>query len=91
MELGVRLALFTIEGVPQDQLELCVDKMAGLVSWSKEQKIDRWAFRSALLKALYDDADEYFDSGEGTFRELAAFDNGVATALKRAHDSRVKD
>jgi len=65
--------------------------MSELESWSRKQKIDRWAFRSALLKALYDDADEYFGSGEGTFRELAAFDNGVAAALKRARDPRVKD
>jgi len=85
------LTLFKIEGVPNDQLELCIDKMGELQRWSKEQKIDRWAFRSALLKTLYDDADEYFESGEGTFRELAAFDNGVATALKVMSDSRVKD
>ncbi len=85
------MKLFAIEGVPQDQLDLCVNKMSELIRWSKDQKIDRWAFRSALLKALYDDADEYFESGEGTFRELAAFDNGVATAMKSARDSRVKD
>jgi len=85
------LTLFSIEGVPQDQLELCVNKMEEVVKWSREQKIDRWAFRSALLKALYDDADEYFDSGEGTFRELAAFDNGVATVLKGASDSEGKN
>jgi len=89
--LSIPLTLFKIEGVPNDQLELCIDKMGELQRWSKEQKIDRWAFRSALLKTLYDDADEYFESGEGTFRELAAFDNGVATALKVMSDSRVKD
>ena len=65
--------------------------MGELIRWSKDQKIDRWAFRAALLKILYDDADEYFESGEGTFRELAAFDNGVATALKTERDSRVED
>ena len=85
------LPLFTIEGVPQDQLELCINKLQEVSKWSREQKIDRWAFRSALLKMLYDDADDYFRSGEGTFRELAAFDNGVATALKNMADSRVKD
>jgi len=85
------LTLFAIEGVPQDQLELCIGKMDELARWSKKQNIDRWAFRSALLKTLYDNADEYFESGEGTFRELAAFDNGVATTLKAMSDSRVKD
>jgi hypothetical protein len=87
----ISLTLFSIEGVPQEQLELCIDKMGELAKWYKEQNIDRWAFRSALLKTLYDDADEYFESGEGTFRELAAFDNGVATTLKAISDSRVKD
>jgi hypothetical protein len=85
------LTVFTIDGVPQDQLDSTVKKMEELIRWSKDQKIDRWAFRAALLKTLYDDADEYFESGEGTFRELAAFDNGVATALKTERDSRVKD
>jgi hypothetical protein len=83
------LVLFSIEGVPQDQLDVCVKKIEELVKWSSEQKIDRWAFRSALLKALYDDADSYFGSSEGTFRELAAFDNGVTNALRASRDSRV--
>lgn len=56
--------------------------MDEFVQWAVLEKVDRWAFRASLLKALYDDADDYFKKGEGTFREIAAFDNGVATALK---------
>lgn len=73
-----------IEGVPREAFEMCVGKMDEFAQWSRTEKIDRWAYRAALLKALYESADEYFASGEITFRELAAFDNGVATALKKA-------
>lgn len=72
-----------IEGIPQDSLDRCLDRMHELSQWAVKEKIDRWAFRAALIKALYDNADEYFASGQGTFREIAAFDNGVATALKK--------
>jgi hypothetical protein len=72
-----------VEGVREETLEKCISKMDEVIKWSNDQKMDRWALRAALLKALYDNADEYFESGEGTFREIAAFDNGVATALKK--------
>jgi hypothetical protein len=72
-----------IEGVSKDNLERCIEKLNDLKDWTRKEKMERWAFRAALIKTLYDDADEYFASEEGTFREIAAFDNGVATALKR--------
>jgi len=59
-------------------------------AWVASEKIDSWAYRASLLKALYDSADEYIASGEGTFRELAAFDNGVATALKKLKEKSSK-
>jgi len=71
-------------------LEKCIERMNELAEWSSKEKMDRWAFRASLIKALYDNADEYFDSGEGTFREIAAFDNGVATALKKSMGSGLK-
>jgi hypothetical protein len=76
-----------IEGISQASLNRSVEKMKEIVGWAAQEKIDRWAFRASLLKALYDDADEYFKTGEGTFREIAAFDNGVATALKEFKDA----
>jgi len=75
-----------IEGVQQESLNKCLVKIDELGSWVKSENVDRWAFRASLIKALYDDADAYFASGEGTFREIAAFDNGVATALKTLKD-----
>jgi hypothetical protein len=80
------LRTFSIDGVPQKDLDTCLDKVKDLAKWSREEKIDRWALRASILKALYDDADEYFAEREGTFREIAAFDNGVATALRSMKD-----
>ena len=77
----------TVDGIEQKSLDRCVAKIDEAVQWTVSEKIDRWAFRASLLKALYDDAAKYFRSGEGTFREIAAFDNGVATALKETSDS----
>jgi len=82
------LEKLVVEGVPQVDLEKCVGKLGEVRAWSAKEKIDRWAFRAALLKSLYDIADEYFLSGEGTFREIAAFDNGVATALKKMKEKK---
>ncbi len=79
-----------IEGVSQESLEKSINKMNEVAEWSDKEKIDRWAYRAALLKALYDDADKYFASGEGSFREIAAFDNGVATALKKLKNGQTK-
>jgi hypothetical protein len=70
-----------IEGVPQKDLDSSVDRVEQLVDWAKKEKIDPWALRAALLTALYDNAEEYFVTTKGTYREIAAFDNGVATAL----------
>jgi len=83
--------MLEIEGVPKESLEKCISKLDEFARWAKKEKLDRWAFRAALLKALYDNADEYFVSGEGTFREIAAFDNGVATALKKMIDNSQKN
>ncbi len=80
----------TIGGVPQEDLEKCISKMAEVTDWSRKEKIDQWAVRAALLKSLYDNADMYFASGDGTFREIAAFDNGVASALKKSKDELKK-
>jgi hypothetical protein len=80
------MAAISVDGVPQESLEKCIEKMKELAKWSEKEKIDHWAFRAALLKALYENADEYFAMGAGTFREIAAFDNGVATALKKAKE-----
>jgi hypothetical protein len=80
----------TIEGVPQQDLEKCISKMAEVTDWSREEKVDQWALRAALLKSLYDNADLYFSSGDGTFREIAAFDNGVASALKKSKEESKK-
>jgi hypothetical protein len=71
-----------IEGVPEKDLNLCLKKTEEITEWAKKEKIDPWAFRAALLKALYENAEDYFAAKKGTFREIAAFDNGVATALE---------
>jgi hypothetical protein len=78
--------MLTIEGVPREDLEKCIRKMTEVAEWSRREKIDQWALRAALLKSLYDNADVYFASGDGTFREIAAFDNGVASALKKSKE-----
>ena len=78
---------FSVEGVPQRDLDQTVSKVRELLEWAREENLDRWAFRAALLKALYEDAEEFFKETKGTFREIAAFDNGVATAL----DSMTKE
>ncbi|MGI0090191.1 MAG: hypothetical protein ACREBS_00635 [Nitrososphaerales archaeon] len=71
-----------IEGIAQKDLDQSMNKIDEFQQWARLEKVDRWAFRAALLKALYDDAEEYFASTNGNYRELAAFDNGVATALE---------
>jgi hypothetical protein len=80
----------TIEGVTQEDLEKCIVKLDEITAWVTKEKLDRWAYRAGLLKVLYDNADEYFASGEGTFREIAAFDNGVASALKKLNEQSKK-
>ncbi len=80
------MAKLAVEGVPEKDLEESISKLDEVVDWTSKEKINRWAFRAALLKTLYDNADEYFASGEGTFREIAAFDNGVASALKKLNE-----
>ena len=72
---------FAVDGVPQNDLDRSVKKVEELQKWATENKIDRWAFRASLLKALYQDAEQFFSDTKGTFREIAAFDNGVATVL----------
>jgi hypothetical protein len=70
-----------IEGIPQKDLDRSVEKIEEIQKWAAQEKLDRWAFRAALLKALYEDAEEYFMKTKSTYREMAAFDNGVATTL----------
>jgi hypothetical protein len=84
------MAKLAIEGITQDDLEKCIAKLDEITVWVTKEKIDRWAYRAGLLKVLYDNADEYFASGEGTFREIAAFDNGVASALKKLNEGSNK-
>lgn len=72
----------SIEGIPQKDLDTCIEKVKELQEWAMKEKMDRWAFRAALLKALNEDASDYFEQKRGTFREMAAFDNGVAVALE---------
>lgn len=72
----------SIEGIPQDELDLCLHKIHELQEWAKKRGVDRWAFRAALIKALNDDSKGFFEEAKGTFREIAAFDNGVANALE---------
>lgn len=72
----------SIDGIPQRDLDQSLDKMSELKQWVSKEKIDRWAFRAALLEALNGDANYYFENKKGTFREIAAFDNGVAVALE---------
>ncbi|MDA4111009.1 MAG: hypothetical protein OK439_00610 [Thaumarchaeota archaeon] len=80
------MTALSVDGVPQKDLDECIEKLEDLARWSREKKLDRWAFRAALLKALYDNADAYFVEGGGDFREIAAFDNGVATVLRSVRD-----
>ena len=70
-----------IEGIPQNDLDRCVERIEQFQKWASQEKLDRWAFRAALLKALHEDAEEYFGKTNSTYREMAAFDNGVATTL----------
>jgi len=72
----------SLDGVPQKDLDEASSKVTELTKQLNDARIDRWAIRASLLVALYDDADEYFAQKLGTFRDLAAFDNGVATALR---------
>ena len=80
----------SIEGIPQKDLERSMDKIEQVTQWAKLENIDRWALRAALLKALYEDAEEYFASAKGNYREMAAFDNGVATALESMKNAEEK-
>ncbi len=73
--------MLRIEGIPQKDLDRCVEKIEEIQSWAKKEQLDRWAFRAALLKALHEGAEDYFKETNSNFREMAAFDNGVATAL----------
>lgn len=82
------MADLSLEGVPQQSLNKCVKKLDELTKWAVEEQVDRWAFRASLIKALYEDADRYFASGEGTFREIAAFDNGVAAVVRRQEQQK---
>lgn len=73
---------FQVEGIPQSDLDLCVGKVEDLVNWTKSENLDSWALRASLLKALYENADEYFARTKGNYRQIAAFDNGVARSLE---------
>ena len=70
-----------IEGIPQKVSDRCIERIEDIQRWASREKLDRWAFRAALLRALYENADEYFKKTNSTYREMAAFDNGVATTL----------
>jgi hypothetical protein len=71
-----------IEGVPDADLQKSMKKISELQEWEKKEKIDFWAFRASLLVALNDSSERYFRETKGTYREIAAFDNGVAKALE---------
>lgn len=71
-----------VDGVSQKDLDVCLQKIQGLQDWVKEEHIDRWAFRASLVKALNEDSEEYFRESNATFREIAAFDNGVTKAME---------
>jgi hypothetical protein len=75
-----------IEGVPQKDLDSAIKKILEFRDWARDENLDRWAVRAALLKALHEDAEEFFKDTKGTFREIAAFDNGVATAIESQGD-----
>ncbi len=77
----------SVEGILQKDLDLCVDTIAAIQDWAKKEKVDRWAFRAALLKALFEDAENYFEETKGNYREIAAFDNGVANTLDSLKES----
>jgi hypothetical protein len=79
--------ILRIDGIPQDDLDRCVARLEEIQRWAMQERLDRWAFRAALLKALHDDSEEYFRKTNGTFREIAAFDNGVATAIESIENS----
>ena len=76
------MAKVEIEGIRQEDLDLCISKLDPVVASLKAEKIDPWALRASLLKFLFENADEYFSRSGGTYREIAAFDNGVAKALE---------
>jgi hypothetical protein len=76
------LLKFAVEGIRQDELDMCVEKIEAIQRWATRENLDRWALRAALLKALDEDAEQYFLSTNGNYREIAAFDNGVAIALE---------
>jgi hypothetical protein len=77
-----------IEGIPQKDLDLCVEKIEAIQLWAASHNIDRWALRTSLLKALHEDSEDYFRKTKGTYRDIAAFDNGVATALDSLEDKQ---
>jgi hypothetical protein len=76
------MAELKIEGVPGADLQKCMKKILELQGWARNEKIDFWAFRVSLLAALNESSEKYFRETKGTYREIAAFDNGVAKALE---------
>jgi hypothetical protein len=77
-----------LDGIPQEDLDEACSKVQEVTQMLRMEGKDRWAVRAALLKALYDDADQYFEQKLGTFREIAAYDNGVAVALKALKEEK---
>ena len=77
-----RLGRIRVDGISQKDLDICLQKIQEMRDWVKEEKVDRWAFRASLVKALNEDTEEYFRETNATFREIAAFDNGVAKAIE---------
>jgi hypothetical protein len=75
-----------LDGVPDADLQKSMKKVSELQDWAKKENIDFWAFRASILIALNDSAEEYFRVTKGTYREIAAFDNGVANALEKPYE-----
>lgn len=82
LSFGNAMRRLVIKGIPQADLDHSLDRIQELQQWASKERIDRWAMRAALLKALNEDANDYFEHGKGDFREIAAFDNGVAVAVE---------
>lgn len=80
----VEIVVLKIEGVPEKDLKMSIEKLGEFQKWAAEEKVDRWTIRAALLMALDEDSEHYFLDSGGTFREVAAFDNGVGSALRSA-------
>ena len=73
-----------IEGVPERDLKMSIEKLNEFQKWAVGEKVGRWAVRAALLMALDENSEHYFLHEGGSFREIAAFDNGVGMALRSA-------